>query len=72
MITGDGGSIEDGAVKVEGERIVEVGPQNGITADAYVELEGRTLIPGMIDVHVHMIGGDKAIGFGDEATTFRM
>jgi imidazolonepropionase-like amidohydrolase len=72
VITGDGGSIEDGAVKVEGERIVEVGPRNGVTADAYVELEGRTLMPGMIDVHVHMIGGDKAIGFGDEATTFRM
>ena len=72
VITGDGRSIEDGAVKVEGERIVEVGQRNGITADAYVELEGRTLMPGMIDVHVHMIGGDKAIGFGDEATTFRM
>jgi imidazolonepropionase-like amidohydrolase len=30
------------------------------------------LIPGLIDVHVHLIGGDKAIGFGNEATTFRM
>jgi imidazolonepropionase-like amidohydrolase len=72
VITGDGGSIEDGAVKVEDERIVEVGPREGITADRFVELEGRTLMPGMIDVHVHLIGGDKAIGFGDEATTFRM
>ena len=41
VIIGDGGSIEDGAVKVEHERIVEVGPRNGITVDRYVELDGR-------------------------------
>lgn len=72
LIVGDGTVIENGAVKVEGDRIVEVGANGSVTADRYVELEGRTLMPGMIDVHVHMIGGDKAIGFGDEATTFRM
>jgi imidazolonepropionase-like amidohydrolase len=72
LITGDGQVIEQGAVKIEGDRIVEVGANGDITADRYVDLEGRTLMPGMIDVHVHMIGGDKAFGFGDEATTFRM
>jgi imidazolonepropionase-like amidohydrolase len=73
LITGDGRDFDSAAVKVEGDRIVEVETNGGSpSADHYVDLEGRTVIPGLIDVHVHMIGGDKAIGFGDEATTFRM
>ena len=73
LITGDGRDYDDATVKVEGDRIVEV-ETNGesVSADRYVDLSGKTLIPGLIDVHVHLIGGDKAIGFGDEATTFRM
>jgi len=73
LITGDGSDYDDATVKIEGNRIVEVETNGGtVSADHHVDLEGRTLIPGLIDVHVHMIGGDKAIGFGDEATTFRM
>ena len=73
LIVGDGREHEDATVIVDGNRIVGVetdGRESG--ADHVVELEGRALLPGLIDVHVHMIGGDKAIGFGDEATTFRM
>ena len=73
LITGDGRDYADATVKVEGNRIVEVETNGGaLSADRYVDLAGRTFIPGLIDVHVHLIGGDKAIGFGDEATTFRM
>jgi imidazolonepropionase-like amidohydrolase len=71
-VIGDGRVVEDASVKIEDGRIVEVGANGSVTADQYIELDGRTLLPGLIDVHVHMIGGDKAIGFGDEATTFRM
>src|SRR5690242_1409684 len=72
LIVGDGRAVEDAVVKIDGNRIVEVGTNGSVVADRYVDLGGRTLLPGLIDVHVHMIGGDKAIGFGDEATTFRM
>jgi len=72
LIVGDGREYDDATVKIEGGRIVEVEANGNVDADHHVELGGRTLMPGMIDVHVHMIGGDKAIGFGDEATTFRM
>jgi imidazolonepropionase-like amidohydrolase len=73
LITGDGHDHDDATVVVDGNRIVSVETNGRDTgADRVVELEGRTLLPGLIDVHVHMIGGDKAIGFGDEATTFRM
>lgn len=69
----DGRDYEDATVKIEGNRITEVEVNGGsVSADHHVELDGRTLMPGMIDVHVHLIGGDKAIGLGDEATTFRM
>jgi imidazolonepropionase-like amidohydrolase len=71
-VIGDGRVVEDASIKIEDGRIVDVGANGSVTADHYVELGGRTLLPGLIDVHVHMIGGDKAIGFGDEATTFRM
>jgi imidazolonepropionase-like amidohydrolase len=73
LVTGDGRDYADATVKIEGNRIVEVETNGGsVDADHSVDLGGRTLIPGLIDVHVHLIGGDKAIGFGDEATTFRM
>jgi imidazolonepropionase-like amidohydrolase len=29
-------------------------------------------MPGLIDLHTHIVGGDNAIGHGDEATTFKM
>jgi imidazolonepropionase-like amidohydrolase len=54
-----GGSVFDGTgaapapadVAVEGERIVGVGA--GLDGDEAVELEGRTLLPGLFDCHVH-------------------
>lgn len=73
LLTGDGREFDDATVKIDGGRIVQVETSGGpLAADHHVDLEGRTLMPGMIDVHVHMIGGDKTMGFGDEATTFKM
>jgi imidazolonepropionase-like amidohydrolase len=66
VVTGTGETIDDGVVVVEDDRIAAVGP-TGLSAnpDHTIELEGRTLIPGMIDCHIHMVGGDKTIGFDD-------
>ena len=73
LITGDGRYIEDAYVTIDEGRIVKVEAGNG-SADGgtRIDLEDRTLMPGMIDLHTHLVGGDKAIGHGDEATTFKM
>ncbi|GIW09709.1 MAG: amidohydrolase [Dehalococcoidia bacterium] len=48
--------LEDAVVVVVGERIVAVGPRGQVPLPALAERvvgEGRTLLPGLIDVHVH-------------------
>ena len=57
-----------GAVWVEGDRIVWVGPQDQLpasTADAVeVDLQGALVTPGLIDAHTHLVyGGDRAAEF---------
>ncbi|MCP4808996.1 MAG: amidohydrolase family protein [Proteobacteria bacterium] len=55
---GDAGSI-DGTLLVDGERIVGVGDVE-IPADAQVvDLAGKTVIPGLIDVHAHLHYGSS-------------
>ena len=47
--------ITSGEVLIEGDRIVEVGPLVRHPANAQVlDLGDRTLLPGLIDVHVHL------------------
>jgi len=73
LLVGDGSEIDDAVVEFENGRITSVGgPGSRADADVAVDLEGRTLLPGLIDLHTHMVGGDNAIGLGDEATTFKM
>jgi len=51
----EAGALRDGAaVLVEGERIVEVSERSVAAPDARrVDLAGKTLMPGLIDAHVH-------------------
>jgi imidazolonepropionase-like amidohydrolase/Tol biopolymer transport system component len=58
----DGGVIENGSILIENNRIVAVGedidiPQGAITMD----LDGRTIIPGLIDAHAHGPYSDSSI-----------
>lgn len=51
------GVLEPGWVRVEGDRIAEVGA-DAIPADGErLSLAGRTLVPGFVDLHVHGGGG---------------
>lgn len=72
LFDGSGAEPFRAEVVVEGDRIVEVCRGQGTVAgegDRVVELPGGTLLPGLIDAHVHLIGsgdpGDAAFGLGD-------
>ena len=56
VFVGDGRILEHATVLVEGERIVKVQEGNvAIPNDAHkIPLDGRTLLPGFIDCHVHL------------------
>ncbi len=56
VFVGDGRIMEHATVIVEGERIVKVQEGNvAIPNDAHkIPLDGRTLLPGFIDCHVHL------------------
>jgi len=55
---GDGvGAIDDGAVAIDGNRIVSVGPADRVTAEVEaketIDASGFAILPGLIDGHVH-------------------
>ena len=64
VIDGNGGLAERAAVLVEDGTIAAVGATRQLEArrqDAgvrVIDLQGRTLMPGLIDSHVHLAGGD--------------
>src|SRR5215467_1367564 len=53
---------EDHHVLVEGKQIREVSDRPISSAGAQtIDLEGRTLMPGLIDAHVHVLAVDAAL-----------
>ena len=60
LIDGKGGApIRDAVVLVEGERIASVGSNLPIPSGALtIDLGPATLLPGLIDCHTHVTGGD--------------
>lgn len=59
------GIVADGAVLVEDGRIAWVGPRaRAPEADRVLDVDGRTLIPGFVDSHSHLVfAGDRAHEF---------
>ncbi len=65
-----GGRVLDGTgnpwfradVGIRGGRILRVGNLAGATADRVIELDGRYVVPGFIDIHSHADGGLDAEG----------
>ena len=58
MIDGNGGApVENSVIIVRGQTISDIGPSVPIPANAHsIDLTGKTVLPGLIDTHVH-IGG---------------
>jgi imidazolonepropionase-like amidohydrolase len=59
MIDGRGAAVEPARVVIQGERITDAGPVNRVTAPEgarRISLGARTLLPGLIDAHVHLKG----------------
>jgi imidazolonepropionase-like amidohydrolase/ABC-type multidrug transport system permease subunit len=58
IFVGDGKVIENGSVLVRGGKIVEIyegqGPDPKTLKAETVEAAGKTILPGLIDVHVHL------------------
>ncbi len=66
IITGDGSPpIETGGLLVDGDGIVAVGPLatlNSRPAQSRVDLSGKTVIPALVNAHVHL-GYDRGLTF---------
>jgi imidazolonepropionase-like amidohydrolase/Tol biopolymer transport system component len=61
-IQGTPGVIENGTVLVDGNQIVAVGPSGAVQVPAgatRVDVKGKTIMPGIIDVHGHL-GGESS------------
>ncbi len=58
LIDGNGGApLPDAVILVDGERIVQVGPAAQVTVPSDAEVfdaTGKTVLPGLIDAHVHI------------------
>ena len=61
IVDGNGGPpIEDGTVVTSGDRIVAVGPARGTAVPRGATIipgRGLTVLPGLTDMHVHLMGG---------------
>lgn len=61
VIDGNGGPpVLDGVVLVRGDRIIAVGPVKSVRVPRnaqVIDARGKTVLPGLADLHVHLLGG---------------
>lgn len=67
-VVNDPGMIENGAVLIHGERIVEVGVTSVLLekypSEERLDAGGRVVMPGLVDPHTHLVwAGDRAAEF---------
>jgi imidazolonepropionase-like amidohydrolase len=66
IIDGNGGvPIEHGTIVVEGQRIVAIGGSSDVRVPAgsrRIDGNGGSVLPGLADMHVHLLGGTDGVG----------
>src|SRR6202044_2957530 len=66
IIDGNGGApVEQGTVVVDGQRIVAIGGAPGVRGPAgtrRIDGKGGSVLPGLADMHVHLLGGIDGVG----------
>ena len=73
LITGEAGVIENSALLVTGNRISQVGRKGEVSLPSRgtrVDLTGKTVMPALVDAHVHM-GYRRGLDFSTKARTGR-
>jgi imidazolonepropionase-like amidohydrolase len=61
--------LHNATIVIQGDRIVQVGPAAAVKIPpgaTVIDTRGQTMLPGLIDTHVHLI----LLGYGDEAGWF--
>jgi imidazolonepropionase-like amidohydrolase len=57
--------LERASVRIDGDRIAGVGEMSSASPENALDLEGRTLMPGLIDAHAHLSSDlSRSPGFG--------
>lgn len=66
----EAGDLPDAALVIDGDRIAWLGPSGSApAADDSVDLDGRTVIPGFVDSHAHLVfAGDRSAEFAARMT----
>lgn len=61
IVPGDGSPPLRGSLRIEGERIAELGPElEPRSGEPVLEADGRVLLPGFVDAHTHAVfAGDR-------------
>lgn len=54
VLDGKGGSLSDAVITVQGSKITAIGPASSVTGPVTYDLGNATVMPGLIDVHVHL------------------
>ncbi|PKB64973.1 MAG: hypothetical protein BZY80_01275 [SAR202 cluster bacterium Io17-Chloro-G2] len=71
LIDGKGGSLDNGAVLVDGDRIKALGTQDELAPPEGAEIidgGGMTVMPGLVDAHVHLVNTGEAFSARDART----
>src|SRR5579862_206374 len=60
-----GKMLADQAIVIEGDKIVSIGPANSAQMDGAtaIDLSRQTVLPGLIDAHVHLTGDPRDSGY---------